>query len=513
MGSQREKGLFTIATCYRAGKVYKGRRVDGKVKSAMRTVKWARGPVGLLLALVCLGPAAGLAQPSLPGGGGPRQLEFWTFRDTNWLSGSGRPSLAFTNLASVEGMPAGTDLLLDTTNAFPAFLFYNVVETNGATNINCHDGSISLWLNPRWSSASLAGGAGPGDWGDVLSLGQWGTNDSSWWALYFNPDGTTLSLAAQTNGGSPTVYLSAPVNLVSNTWYNIVWTYSPTNSFLYTNGVLLTNGGGVTAWPGPDVTFFAVGSDTNGLFQARGMFSDLTTYVGQLDSNTISGWFNIESIFYYYGTNLPSESFAISSAPSSPGSIPTFDAITGPGFLRLDSTNSGGCVTSSNVWMTNVTAVLTNNGASITFTIAGGSNNLAYDVFATPALAYPITNATWSWMGQGYHCCTYTLTIQSNMTAFLLLGMPQDTDQDGLTDAYERLVSHTDPNNPDTSGSGMLDGWDVVFGLNPLADPTTQTGERSNFTYDPVGRLELLFGVEGETLGFDPEGNITGDSQ
>lgn len=53
---------------------------------------------------------------------------------------------------------------------------------------------------------------------------------------------------------------------------------------------------------------------------------------------------------------------------------------------------------------------------------------------------------------------------------FFRIGGDADSDSDGLTDAYERWVSLTDPGNPDTDGDGLPDGWEVENGLNP-ADP------------------------------------------
>lgn len=43
-----------------------------------------------------------------------------------------------------------------------------------------------------------------------------------------------------------------------------------------------------------------------------------------------------------------------------------------------------------------------------------------------------------------------------------------DTDGDGLSDADERTIYHTDPSNPDTDGDGHPDGTEVKNGYNPL---------------------------------------------
>jgi len=62
-----------------------------------------------------------------------------------------------------------------------------------------------------------------------------------------------------------------------------------------------------------------------------------------------------------------------------------------------------------------------------------------------------------------------------NTACFLILGTPQDSDHDGLTDAYELLVSKSDPNNSSTDGTGMADGWEVLYfghiGVSPIGDP------------------------------------------
>jgi hypothetical protein len=110
------------------------------------------------------------------------------------------------------------------------------------------------------------------------------------------------------------------------------------------------------------------------------------------------------------------------------------------------------------------------------FSIAGGTYGLMYDVFATPTLTAPLTNAVWSWLGQGGTCSSYSIpNLPTIGPVLFVLGGPQDSDGDGLSDAYELLVSHSDPNKMDTDGTGMPDGWQVLnfgkIGNNPNSDP------------------------------------------
>jgi hypothetical protein len=227
-------------------------------------------------------------------------LDDWAFQDTNWLSYHGSAPLAFTNIVNVSGAGDGGALLLDTSNTIPAFLLYKTTQTNGAPSINCSNGTIAFWFNPDWSSVDETGGSGPGDWANLIVLGD--TNGSNFWGLYLDPGGTNISFSASAPDGSLTTYLSAPVSLTSNTWSYFVLSYDPaTNSTLYFDGQPLTNGAPITIWPATNVTFFAVGSGTNGFSQARGMFDRLVTYDYELQSNVVLATYEVISSIFYGG--------------------------------------------------------------------------------------------------------------------------------------------------------------------------------------------------------------------
>ena len=445
--------------------------------------------------------------PPDPGGGPTNMLlDSWSFSDTNGFSSDlGYKPLSYTNL-SVSDLGDGTAVVID--SPFPSWLQFNVFEI-GATNLTLTQGSLLMWFAPDWAGTN-AGGTGPLEWARLIEVGSY-TDDASvgWWSLYVNPQGTQIYFSGQGNDGTSTTFLSAPINWSTNYWHLIGLTYS-TNSSLYIDGELVTNGSPVTC--GPDYAVqndggFFIGSDNTGVAQARGIFDEISTYANPLDAGFIfeSYWYG--SAPYYLN---PENRANLTSAPSYSTNSPTFSAINGAGNLTNAVTNTVGCVTSSNIWLTNVVVTMaTNHTMSVTFTIAGGSNGVPYDLFANSALIFSSdTNTAWAWMGQGYHCVTYTLPNLTNNTCFLILGQPTDTDHDGLTDAYERLVSKTDPLNPDTDGDGIPDGWEIVWKLNPLVNDSGQTSQRSNFSYNPVGWLNALAGTRAETIGLDAEGNV-----
>jgi hypothetical protein len=111
------------------------------------------------------------------------------------------------------------------------------------------------------------------------------------------------------------------------------------------------------------------------------------------------------------------------------------------------------------------------------FVVHTSDTNSAYDLFGTTnmvALSLPTLSKT-NWMfllRTTVRPTNFLWTSISTCEAYFQLGTLTDDDSDGITTAYETLVSHTSPSNADTDGDGILDGVEVQYALNPLvADP------------------------------------------
>ena len=482
-------------------------------------LKLARLFCGLLI--LFLAGAAHAVIPTSPDPGDfsdPTNLASWSFQDdTNWTSDSGAAPISFTNL-NFSMLGNGASLVVDTN--VPAWLRYRVYESDGTSNLTVNNGSVTFWVAPDWASTNL-GGNGPNVYGRLIEVGQYTPgNTYGWWSIFVDEGGNNLYFAAQTNdlSDSITTYFTAPISWKTNYFHFVAVTYSPTNTALYLDGAFVTNGLPMTVYPGADVLTngFEIGSDSNGVLQAHGYFNTVQTYNYPLAATDVQTLFNSQDIPYEINP-LNMAMWQIVSAPSNPSDSPAEnDAITGQGALQLvgSASSCSDGTNSNNIWITNVMASAAANGTmNVTFTIEGGSNDVPYDVFANSVLSFGTNGVPWAWMGQGFQCNTYTITNLPPTSCFLILGTPFSTDGGGLTDAYQLLVSKTNPDVDDQDGAGIPDSWQVLLGLNPLVNQVAQPGTRSNYSYTLADWLDGLSGVRTGTVNMDNEGNVLTVSQ
>lgn len=153
----------------------------------------------------------------------------------------------------------------------------------------------------------------------------------------------------------------------------------------------------------------------------------------------------------------------------------------GPQMLRLVGSTSE-CITNSPLYITNTVCVFdTNSGWTVQFDIQG--TNSPADIFTTTNLSgNNITNSQWVWLERGPSCSTYQYTNQPTAESYYILGTMLDSDGDGLTDAYERLASHTNPYTPDAP----------VILFQPLSQ-TVDEGDTVTFTVIADGAQPLSY--------------------
>ena len=426
-------------------------------------------------------------------------LEVFEF-STNFDTLYGYSPVAYTNISS---MPVwrGDALVLEMSNAVPAFLEYNLVETNGYANLSFSNGTIILLVAPDWASADTNQyGTGPGQTAYFLGAGDWTTGSpNGFFGLSADLHGTNLVLWGMSNGVA-TAYVNTAISWSSNAWHILDAEYSPSNSFLYVDGALAATGAGVTVIPGTNTwtNGLWIGSDNTGFEQIRGALWHTeiwgVQWGGLIDTN---GWSYLLNEITTWQGSLGGGGFGMMMGMS--------------GGTLTPNGSSTNCITGTNPYLTNIVATLTNGPSIIfTFTIEGGIPAIPYDIFtATNLVGDPATNSPWTWLGQGTNCGTYYVTNQAPNASFYILGGTNlATDGSGFTTAYESLVIQANPFNADSGSPGMPVGWAFSLGLIPSYNYLANSGQRINYTYDPVGRLDLVTGIRSETVTNDPEGNV-----
>ena len=387
-------------------------------------------------------------------------------------------------------------------------------------------GAIRLWYRPDFSS-----GAGPGQPATLLELvTAQGKTEAVWWTLGVTPDGNEVHLVCQTDNG-PATCLSAEVKWEAGTWHLLTLGFTPTNSALFIDDKLSAIGDGLATIPKEAAPFtrLVVGSSDLGTETASGQIEELCVFSGRKRIQQVIGNVFGLSVNWEIGIYYASLSKIAALGPISDAEIAArkeraeklqaeraalgLDAESGGGQMLRLAGGTSECFTNSPLYITNTVCVFdTNTGWTVQFDVQG--TNSPADIFTTTNLSgNNITNSQWTWLERGPSCFTYQYTNQSASQSYFILGTMLDSDGDGLTDAFEKLVSKTNPALWDTDGDGISDRDEVVLGTNPLVDESALTSGRINFQYNAAGWLTNAFGKWSKSISLDAEGNVSGVSQ
>jgi hypothetical protein len=445
----------------------------------MKNLMKIAGALFVSLLLWCA-PASAQPVPTFPVN---PYLDSWSFYDpTNWLSDLSYAPIGFTNIvnddscwASDDGVLDCNGLLMDSSD--PAFLNYKTVEDDGHTNLICSAGTLWFWFSPDWDSESQ-GGAGPGDWGRFVDVGAWTSNAVfGWWSLMVSPDGNNIYFSGQTNGAG-TNYLTCPISWTAGSWHLVGLTYSATNSTLYLDGEVATNGIGVIYPPNHGVLTngFWIGSDSySGTQQAHGEFVDFEAWSDQFFTMNSTNFFSD----YYHAMlpELPGGGFFSMDSFFSPPDFSSGGG-SGGGFPNIYGTNLWLYI--AGIQSNTVGLFLINTEPDISYEIQSRTNLLQTNWFSEGlVLGSEITNFTEMDIPQGNRTNNLFMRIRSW----------QSSDGSGLPDWWESLYFGATAVDPygDPAGDGWNNYQKFINGMNPASFYTPPAPQNLTLQVDSTG--------------------------
>jgi alpha-tubulin suppressor-like RCC1 family protein len=351
-------------------------------------------------------------------------------------------------------------------------------------------GALRCWINPSWSSQSLANGTGPGTNAVILELDAVSGGESAVaWSLQASADGNTLNLIAQTTAGIQTV-LQSPISWQAGQSHCLALDFNQNATALYVDGILTTQGSGLPSIP-VSVGQLAIGSAYSGSDPAGGSIEEFYSFDAFLSDFDVAAYEQFTAATAALGPVSDAEQV------SGPHKRTTMESIYTPGNV-YDPQNATPCSPGGPFYITNLVSTLQPNGtATVTLDIYGGTNGVFYDIFSTPNLNYSLKNYQWNWIGQGLTCNSYTFTNQPPGQAFYTLELSGQT----FTVAFDGYNSYGQLNTPSGLSNAVAIAAGGYFSLAMLNNGTViGWGDNSWGELDIPSGLTNVIGIAGGYL-------------
>ncbi|NOS70228.1 MAG: hypothetical protein HOP33_09885 [Verrucomicrobia bacterium] len=320
------------------------------------------------------------------------------------------------------------------------FVISSLNET-GRVQVAADNASVRLWLMPYWSSASTGEGKGPGSSARLLEfVAVDGNQPAVLWSLRTSDDGSLIYLNGAGQDGEQ-VLLKAEIGWRAGEWHQVVLTYGSKGTELVLDGEKVADGTG-TVVVSPNVSGLVVGSSLAGEESFGGEMDELFCFSKPLKmAFHYTAFKDQAALGPVTEAELQARAEKLAKRKAEYEARKALEGEGGGGGMMLRMSGpSVSCVTNGPVYLTNVLVTLTtNDGWTVYFDIAGGTNGIDYDIFSTPQLAgNDVTNSVWTWLETGQTCETHYFTNQPTNQMFYVLTIPgADRDNDGMYDGWE----------------------------------------------------------------------------
>ena len=207
------------------------------------------------------------------------RLGYWRFDTADLISEQGQFPISQSGVTQVSSL-LGTAANIGGSSG--SQLTYSDVYTNGWANINCRSGAVRFWFKPNWNS-----GYGPST-APFVYLGSTAPGSAKW-SLQTANSGSAIQFVTATNNASTVNILPVSFGFTNNQWCQIVLTYGPSGSTLYTNGQWAATGSEVTLYPNMNdrANGMVIGNNTDYSSCINGQFEEMETFNYQLAAGDI----------------------------------------------------------------------------------------------------------------------------------------------------------------------------------------------------------------------------------
>lgn len=352
------------------------------------------------------------------------------------------------------------------------------------------NGAARLWVKPYWASASTGDGKGMGHEVVLLEMSVVGKSEvAAVWSLRVSADGSDLYLWSG-GGNDSVVLLKTDIAWRAGEWHQVVLNYGKKETSLAVDGEIVAAGGGAVTLPS-HISALTVGSNLRGGESLGGEIEDVYCFARALKfafhyepyrGMAALGPISAEELAYRQELSAKLKAARAAKLKE--------EEESGGGMMLRMAGPANNCVTNGPVYLTNVVCnFTTNEGWTLMFDIAGGTNGVIYDLFSTPELK---SNSVWTWLETAQVCETHSFTNQAtNQMFYTILTPGMDRDADGMYDGWELKHFGTLEQAPDGDydGDGISnrDAHAVGYGPNNIAFSLELTNQYVRSVSVPMG--------------------------